>query len=63
MSAPHGGFMPDAGVTALLMKNFRPIGGRMGRPGDVADAAEYFASDIAGWVSGQRLFISGGAQQ
>ncbi|MDX1872086.1 SDR family oxidoreductase [Mycolicibacterium sp. 120266] len=40
----------------------RPIGGRMGRPEDVADAAEYFASDLAGWVSGQHLLVSGGAQ-
>jgi len=40
----------------------RPIGGRMGRPDDVADAAEYFASDLAGWVSGQHLLVSGGAQ-
>jgi 3-oxoacyl-[acyl-carrier protein] reductase len=46
-----------------LMENFRPIGGRMGHPSDVADAAEYFASDIAGWISGQHLLISGGAQQ
>lgn len=41
---------------------FRPIGGRMGRPGDVADAAEYFAGELAGWVSGQHLLVSGGAQ-
>jgi 3-oxoacyl-[acyl-carrier protein] reductase len=41
---------------------FRPIGGRMGRPEDVADAAEYFAGDLAGWVSGQHLLVSGGAQ-
>lgn len=40
----------------------RPLGGRMGRPSDVADAAEYFASDLAGWVSGQHLLVSGGAQ-
>jgi 3-oxoacyl-[acyl-carrier protein] reductase len=46
-----------------LMEGFRPIGGRMGLPSDVADAAEYFASDIAGWVSGQHLLVSGGAQQ
>ena len=43
------------------MENFRPIGGRMGRPGDVANAAEYFASNLAGWVSGQHLLVSGGA--
>ena len=45
-----------------LMRRMRPIEGRMGRPNDVADAAEYFASDIAGWVSGQHLLISGGAR-
>jgi 3-oxoacyl-[acyl-carrier protein] reductase len=45
------------------MENFRPIGGRMGRPGDVANAAKYFASNLAGWVSGQHLLVSGGAQQ
>lgn len=39
----------------------RPLGGRMGRPDDVADAAEYLASDLAAWVSGQHLLISGGA--
>ncbi len=46
-----------------LMTTFRPIGGRLGRPEDVADAAEYFASDLATWVSGQHLLISGGALQ
>ncbi len=46
-----------------LMTTFRPIGGRLGRPGDVADAAEYFAGDLAAWVSGQHLLISGGALQ
>ena len=47
----------------LMMSSFRPIGGRLGLPGDVADAAEYFAGDLAAWVSGQALLISGGAQQ
>ena len=46
-----------------LMTTFRPIGGRLGRPEDVAAAAEYFASDLASWVSGQHLLVSGGAQQ
>lgn len=46
-----------------LMRQMRPLEGRMGRPSDVADAAEYFASDIAGWVSGQHLLVSGGARQ
>jgi 3-oxoacyl-[acyl-carrier protein] reductase len=34
------------------MTTFRPIWGRLGRPEDVADAAKYFASDLASWVSG-----------
>ena len=55
--------MDDDHPYRTLMQNFRPIGGRLGHPGDVADPAEYFASDIAGWVSGQHLLISGGAQQ
>lgn len=46
-----------------LMTTFRPIGGRLGRPEDVADAAEYFTSDLARWVSGQHLLVSGGALQ
>jgi len=41
----------------------RPHGGRAGRPDDVADAVEYFVSDLAGWVSGQHLLVSGGAPQ
>lgn len=40
-----------------------PLGGRMGRPDDVADATEYFASELAGWVSGQHLLVSGGGHQ
>ena len=55
--------MAEDNPFGLMMATFRPIGGRMGLPNDVADAAEYFASDIAGRVSGQQLLISGGAQQ
>lgn len=39
------------------------IGRRMGTVDDVADAAEYLASGLAAWVSGQSLLISGGALQ
>lgn len=39
------------------------IGRRMGSVDDVADAAEYLASDLAGWVSGQGLVVAGGALQ
>lgn len=43
------------------MQQFRPLGGRGGTPEDVADAAEYLASDLAKWISGQALLVSGGA--
>lgn len=43
------------------MNAVRPLGGRPGTPDDVADAAEYFVSDLAAWVSGQSLLVSGGA--
>jgi 3-oxoacyl-[acyl-carrier protein] reductase len=36
------------------------MGIRMGRPDDVADAAEYFAGDLASFVNGQSLLVSGG---
>jgi 3-oxoacyl-[acyl-carrier protein] reductase len=39
------------------------VGSRMGTVEDVADAAEYFASDLAAWISGQSLTISGGSPQ
>lgn len=34
--------------------------GRMGTPDDVADAAEYLAGPLSGFVSGQHLLLSGG---
>jgi 3-oxoacyl-[acyl-carrier protein] reductase len=43
-----------------FIKSFRPMR-RMGTLEDVADAAEYFASDLSRFVSGQHLLISGGA--
>ena len=55
--------MPKNDPFRQLMTTMRPIGGRMGRPEDVADAAEYFASDLAAWFSGLELLISGGAHQ
>lgn len=34
--------------------------GRVGQPEDVAEAAAYFCSDAAGFVSGQVLYVAGG---
>ena len=51
------------GVTDQVLefvRSFRPMA-RMGTLDDVANAAEYLASDLAGFVSGQHLLLSGGA--
>jgi 3-oxoacyl-[acyl-carrier protein] reductase len=34
--------------------------GRLGRPADVADAALFLASDLAGYITGQVLVVDGG---
>ena len=43
-----------------FVRSFRPMA-RMGTTDDVANAAEYLASDMADFVSGQHLLLSGGA--
>ncbi len=43
-----------------FIRTFRPMQ-RMGTLDDVANAAEYLASGLSGFVSGQHLLISGGA--
>jgi len=37
--------------------------GRIAQPEDIARAAVFFASDEAGWVTGQTLILSGGQRQ
>jgi 3-oxoacyl-[acyl-carrier protein] reductase len=37
--------------------------GRIAQPRDIATAAVFFASDDAGWVTGQTLLLTGGARQ
>jgi 3-oxoacyl-[acyl-carrier protein] reductase len=37
--------------------------GRIAQPRDIATAAVFFASDDAGWVTGQTLVLAGGARQ
>jgi 3-oxoacyl-[acyl-carrier protein] reductase len=43
-----------------FIRSFRPMQ-RMGTVDDVANAAEYLASELAGFVSGQHLLVTGGA--
>jgi hypothetical protein len=38
-----------------------PIGSRMGSVDDIADAVEFFTGELARWISGQQLLVSGGA--
>ncbi len=33
---------------------------RIGEPNDIANAIIFFASDFAGWVTGQTLAVTGG---
>jgi 3-oxoacyl-[acyl-carrier protein] reductase len=44
----------EAGIIAQT-----PLG-RAGRPDDIADVAVFLASDDARWLTGERLFASGG---
>jgi 3-oxoacyl-[acyl-carrier protein] reductase len=37
--------------------------GRIAQPADIARAAVFFASDDAGWVTGQTLIVAGGQRQ
>jgi 2-hydroxycyclohexanecarboxyl-CoA dehydrogenase len=56
------GFAEGAGDPAKLLEAFRraiPFG-RLGQPDDLAGAILFFASDDAGFVTGQVLSVSGG---
>jgi 3-oxoacyl-[acyl-carrier protein] reductase len=64
-SIAGAGIFTDAveGDAIHQLNAVRPLGARPGAPEDVADAAEYFVSELAGWVSGQSLLVAGGLQQ
>jgi 3-oxoacyl-[acyl-carrier protein] reductase len=40
-----------------------PLGGRIGQPEDIGKAAVFFASEDAGWVTGQTVLVAGGYRQ
>lgn len=45
-----------------MLESQTPLG-RIAQPQDIARAAVFFASDEAGWVSGQTLIVAGGQRQ
>jgi 3-oxoacyl-[acyl-carrier protein] reductase len=45
-----------------MMESLTPLG-RIAQPEDIATAAVFFASDEAGWVTGQTLILAGGQRQ
>jgi 3-oxoacyl-[acyl-carrier protein] reductase len=55
----------SAGITAResdfrkLVEAQTPLG-RIGRPSDIGPAAVFLASDDAGWITGETLYIAGG---
>ena len=49
----EAGAMKQAVVRSIAL-------GRQGRPGDIAAAVAYFASDEAEWITGQTLNVNGG---
>ncbi len=46
-----------------MIESQTPLGGRIGQPEDIARTAVFFASDDAGWVTGQTLILAGGQRQ
>jgi len=52
----------DSGELRERVQSQTPLG-RIGQPQDVARAAVFFASDDAGWVTGQTLLLAGGFRQ
>ena len=54
----HAGGMAESDFRKMLEAQ-TPLG-RIAQPEDIARAAVFFASDDAGWVTGQSLIVSGG---
>lgn len=52
----------DEGDFRKMVESRTPLG-RIAQPEDIARAAVFFASDDAGWVTGQTLIVAGGQRQ
>ncbi len=56
-------------TTGIAASDFRKMTesqtplGRIGQPDDIARVAVFYASDDAGWITGQRLVLAGGQRQ
>jgi len=57
----HAGGLAESDFRKIL-ESQTPLG-RIAQPEDVARAVVFFASDDAGWVTGQTLILSGGQRQ
>jgi 3-oxoacyl-[acyl-carrier protein] reductase len=57
----HAGGLAESAFRKTL-ESQTPLG-RIAQPEDIARAAVFFASDDAGWVTGQSLILSGGQRQ
>ena len=61
----HAGIFADPSSYPAMRKSLIescPMG-RLAEVGDVANAAEFFASDLSSFISGQHLLVNGGANQ
>jgi 3-oxoacyl-[acyl-carrier protein] reductase len=61
----HSGIFADPASYTIMRKNLIdscPMG-RLAEVEDVANAAEFFASDLSSFISGQHLLVNGGASQ
>jgi 3-oxoacyl-[acyl-carrier protein] reductase len=52
------GFVGSEAAEALVAST--PLGGRLGRPDEIAPAVIFLASDDAAWLTGERIHASGG---
>jgi 3-oxoacyl-[acyl-carrier protein] reductase len=57
----HAGGIAESDFRKMV-ESQTPLG-RIAKPEDIARAAVFFASDDAGWVTGQSLIVAGGARQ
>jgi 3-oxoacyl-[acyl-carrier protein] reductase len=57
----HSGGIAESDFRKMI-ESQTPLG-RIAQPEDIARAAVFFASDDAGWVTGQTLIVAGGARQ